>query len=90
LAVDFPAHVAAEWMGHSTVVADKHYWRVTDADYERAIQIAQQKAQQQASQDTGMDRQPPEKKSESTGNVNILGLPLGVSVLPDGLEPSTY
>ena len=28
LAVEFPAHVAAEWMGHSTVVADKHYWRV--------------------------------------------------------------
>ena len=23
-------HVAAEWMGHSTKVADKHYWRVTD------------------------------------------------------------
>src|SRR4051812_26982105 len=38
LAADFPAHVAAEWMGHSMVVADKHYWRVTDADYERAIQ----------------------------------------------------
>ena len=38
--------VAAEWMGHSTVVADKHYWRVTDADFDRAIQIAQQKAQQ--------------------------------------------
>jgi len=38
LAAQFPAHVAAEWMGHSTVVADKHYWRVTDADFDRASQ----------------------------------------------------
>jgi hypothetical protein len=37
LAAEFPAHVAAESMGHSTVVADKHYWRVTDADFEKAV-----------------------------------------------------
>ena len=65
--------------GHSTVVADKHYWRVTDADYECAIQ----KAQQQASQNIGMDRQRPEKKSERSENVSILGLPVVFSVLPD-------
>ncbi len=31
-----PAHVAAAWLGHSTIVANKHYWQVTDADFERA------------------------------------------------------
>ena len=28
LAAMHPGHVAAAWMGHSTKVADKHYWRV--------------------------------------------------------------
>ena len=36
LAAEYPAHVAAAWLGHSTAVADRHYWRVTDADFERA------------------------------------------------------
>lgn len=37
LAAEHPAHIAAAWLGHSTVVAQKHYWQVTDADFERAI-----------------------------------------------------
>ncbi len=36
LAAEYPSHVAAAWLGHSTLVAQKHYWTVTDADYERA------------------------------------------------------
>lgn len=36
LAAKFPAHVAAEWLGHSMLVAQKHYWQVTDADFELA------------------------------------------------------
>ena len=36
LAAEFPAHVVANWLGHSTMVAQKHYWRVTDADFEKA------------------------------------------------------
>ena len=43
LAAEFPGHVAAEWMGHSTVVAKKHYWRVTEADFDRAIQKCSRK-----------------------------------------------
>jgi len=38
LASEHPAHVAAAWLGHSTVVASKHYWQVTPEDFERAIQ----------------------------------------------------
>ncbi len=36
LAADHPAHVAAAWLGHSTLVANKHYWQVTDDDFEKA------------------------------------------------------
>ncbi len=54
LANEFPAHVAAEWLGHSAMVAVKHYWRTTDDDYEKATLekppagCAAQKAAQQA------------------------------------------
>jgi len=37
LASEHPAHVAAAWLGHSTLVANKHYWQVTDADFAKAI-----------------------------------------------------
>jgi len=89
LASDFPAHVAAEWMGHSTVVADKHYWRVTDADFERAIQKAQQKAQQKASQYVGMERKGWERKREKPGNLDDRRVPLVPSVVREGFEPPT-
>jgi hypothetical protein len=29
---------AAAFLGHSTAVTNKHYWQVTDEDFERAIQ----------------------------------------------------
>ena len=42
LAAEYPAHVAAAWLGHSTLVAHKHYWQVTDADFERAAKTSEQ------------------------------------------------
>ena len=36
LAAEFPAHVAADWLGHSTLVAQKHYWRTQDSDFAKA------------------------------------------------------
>jgi hypothetical protein len=33
-------HVVCEWIGNSAVIAQKHYLRVTKADYERALQGA--------------------------------------------------
>jgi integrase len=48
LASEFPAHVAAAWCGHSVAVAKEHYWRATDADFDRALgKKAQQNAQHQ-------------------------------------------
>jgi integrase len=40
LAREYPAHVATAWLGHSAQVAMRHYWRVTEADFERAVQPA--------------------------------------------------
>lgn len=37
LAAAFPGHVAAGWLGHSELVAMKHYWRTTDADIQKAL-----------------------------------------------------
>ena len=39
LATEYPDYVAAAWMGHSTAVANKHYWQVTDADFDRAAAL---------------------------------------------------
>lgn len=53
LAAEHPAHVAAAWLGHSTLIANKHYWQVTDADFERAItgaETSEKKAAQKAAQ----------------------------------------
>ena len=38
LASEHPGYVAAAFLGHSTAVANKHYWQVTDEDFDRAIQ----------------------------------------------------
>ena len=29
--------VAAAWLGHSTQIANKHYWQVTEVDFEAAV-----------------------------------------------------
>jgi hypothetical protein len=45
LASEHPAHVAAAWLGHSTIVANKHYWQVTDADVDHAAKSDAEAAQ---------------------------------------------
>ena len=44
LAAEHPAHVAAAWLGHSTLVANKHYWQVTEDDFKRATGSGQRTA----------------------------------------------
>jgi integrase len=57
LAGEFPAHVAAAWLGHSTLVAQKHYWTVTDQDFERAAKSVQNPVQN-AHESTGNAMKP--------------------------------
>jgi integrase len=37
LARTFPRHVATAWLGHTEAVAERNYWTVTDADFEKAL-----------------------------------------------------
>src|SRR4029077_7308271 len=48
LANEFPAHVAAAWLGHSTLVANKHFWQVTDDDFAKATGTGTEAAQKAA------------------------------------------
>jgi len=68
LASEHPAHVAAAWLGHSTLVANRHYWQVTDADFAKAIgseEVAQNPAQQaHATSRTDSHDQPPAHKKK--------------------------
>ena len=41
LSTRYPAHVAAEWMGHSPKVAEKHYLFATDDDFRNALEEPQ-------------------------------------------------
>jgi integrase len=36
LAGEYPIHVVAQWLGHSALVAQKHYLQVRDEDFQRA------------------------------------------------------
>jgi len=43
--------VAAAWLGHSTLVAQKHCWQVTDEDFERAPHLRSSNAPQRPEND---------------------------------------
>jgi integrase len=60
LAAEHPGHVAANWLGHSTMVAQKHYWQTTDADFDRALY----KCAQQSSVIECNDPQEPNNEAE--------------------------
>ena len=59
LAAEYPSHVAAEWLGHSTQVAQKHYWRVTDADVQKALTMVTGPVQNPVQSATEMAREEP-------------------------------
>ena len=64
LANEYAAHVAAAWLGHSTAIASKHYWRVTDDDYEKAAQNAAQQAHAESRNDSQDDGSAHKKTSD--------------------------
>ncbi len=41
LAASFPLHVVCAWIGNSAAIAQKHYLKVIDADYEKAAGVLQ-------------------------------------------------
>jgi hypothetical protein len=96
LASEHPAHVAAAWLGHSTVVASKHYWQVTDADFDKAVRAQSEAAQnpaQQAHAESRGDSQaatPAHEKAPVIRAFATLGETLQYRGMGDtGLEPVT-
>lgn len=86
LAAEHPAHVAAAWLGHSTLVAQKHYWQVTDSDFDRAANAAQNPAHSIAAS----DEKPSPRKSGTpviVGEFRYVPQCIGYQVPPHGLEP---
>ena len=51
LADEFPAHVAAAWIGNSVAVAMKHYLQVTEDHFKQAAQNAAQKSSEMSEND---------------------------------------
>ncbi len=89
LASEFPGHVAAEWLGHSTKVASKHYWRVTDADFEKALEMCMQKCKQKPAERGGTDKH--SKLATPVFPAVFCSLPSSAFALvgDEGLEPPT-
>ena len=96
LAGEFPGHVAAAWMGHSTKVASNHYWQVTDADFAKAIVGGAQAAQNPAQSVHATSRTEPHAPKQA--HDKALVLPVSASPCDTsqnqgapqaGIEPAT-
>src|SRR5262245_13558685 len=84
LARHHPGHVAAAWLGHSTTVASRHYWQVTEEDFDRALHSCVQ-------QPAGDGRE----QAQQAGGPSIIPLDCAslhdctsVSVAEAGVEPA--
>jgi len=96
LAHEHPAHVAAAWMGHSTTVASKHYWRVIEEDSAQALEGGAGTLQNPVQHTLGQPGKamhactvPNEKTPEIPGSTDAyLCMPNG-GVGDTGLEPVT-
>ena len=67
LADQFPAHVAAAWIGNSVAVAVKHYLQVTEDHFKQAAQNAAQKSSEMSGNDRKEETQSKTKSDASSG-----------------------
>ena len=89
LADAFPTHVAAGWLGHSTTIADKHYWQTTAEHFAKALEICAANALQlptETGESDGNERNAESEKSLDVRKTRVL--PLG-GVGDTGFEPVT-
>ena len=61
----YPAHLVLAWIGHTAAVAQDHYLKVTDADFDRASGKA---AQNPAHSASVRSHQGPSQETESKEN----------------------
>jgi integrase len=100
LAQQFPIHVVCEWIGNSQAVATKHYLQVTDEHFAEAAKVGAgptkvaQNPAQQAHAATRTDQQAEKTADRKARKKRVVAIPSDniqmYTVLPDGLEPSTY
>jgi len=89
LADTYPIHVVCEWIGNDELVAKKHYLRVTDEHFEKALHIPVQCT----SAHVGADERSNEKKAENQRELLVCAD--SCSTAPnepmgrEGLEPPT-
>jgi len=96
LAGEHPAHVAAAWLGHSTLIANKHYWRVTESDFSKATEVDQPSEESPTQNPTfpgtiqqGIPRPGTEMPPAFPQEALSIPLQITYSMPPEGLEPST-
>jgi len=97
LVSEFPQHVVADWLGHSPVIAEKHYWQLTEEQLRRAIhwQPGPKRAAIGAAADAGIGQNPPERVmnsksitpsySDTCGNLLVHSTP---QMAEAGFEPA--
>ncbi len=84
LATEYPGHVAAAWLGHSVDVAKRHYWQVTDADFDKAVQNPVQSYVVRSTQGDVVKV----PISAITDTYDVLRLLTGCTVAEAGVEPA--
>ena len=96
----WPEYKVCKWLGHTKLVAEKHYWQVTDDDYEKAAAPSPQEAvQPDESRGPRMDQlahvrgrkgsQPETQNPGFAGVCEGMRYCTSVQVGDGGLEPST-
>lgn len=92
LARRFPLAVVAKWLGNTQAVAMRHYVDVTDADFQRAVQVAQNPAQQ-ASEMRRFDLQVVNNGNEETPEFPGVSTPCETTQCTEleaaGIEPAS-
>ncbi len=82
---EHPAHVVLEWIGHTAKVAQGHYLKVNDADYDRASGEAARNAARSVSVSSHQRPSQPTGSKENPVNANTINK----KVRPTGFEPVT-
>jgi len=85
-----PIHVVCEWLGNSRLIAQEHYLRVTETDFDKATKKNTAQNTVQASENNGnpQHREMPESE-KSPENSEFSGDSEDGAVVATGLEPVT-
>ena len=88
----WPEYKVCKWLGHSKLVAEKHYWQVTDADFEKAAGMTDPATQNPTHPTHVMGGNAPSQETQNPGFTGVYVPVLNctnVDVGGTGLEPAT-